>query len=73
MAGTQYELRGLLGEGGFGDAYLAFDKKLRRNVVLKFLTDVANAGFVARFHREAQVMAGLEHDAVPSIYEIGAT
>ena len=73
LSGTQYELERLLGEGGFGQAYLAFNKGLRRRCVIKLLTDTTNPGFVARFYREAQVMANLDHTTIPHVHEVATT
>jgi predicted Ser/Thr protein kinase len=73
LAGTQYVLERLLGEGGFGQAYLAYNNGLRRRCVLKVLTDIDNPGFVARFYREAQVMANLEHPTIPRVHEVATT
>ncbi len=73
LSATQYVLEKLIGEGGFGQAYLAYNQGLRRRCVLKVLTDTSNTGFVARFYREAQVMANLEHPTIPRVYEVATT
>ncbi len=73
LSATQYVLEKLIGEGGFGQAYLAYNQGLRRRCVLKVLTDTTNTGFVARFFREAQVMANLEHPTIPRVYEVATT
>lgn len=73
LSATQYSIERLLGEGGFGQAYLAYNRGLKRRCVIKLLTDITNTNFVARFYREAQVMANLEHATIPRIYEVATT
>jgi serine/threonine-protein kinase len=73
LSGTQYTIEKLLGKGGFGQAFQVFNRGLRRRCVLKLLMDVSNPNFVARFHREAQVMANLDHPAIPRVYEVNTT
>jgi serine/threonine protein kinase len=61
---------GLLGEGGMGQVYRAHDTKLQRDVALKILPDafVHDTDRVARFTREAQVLASLNHPNIGAIY-----
>ena len=65
-----YEVRELIGAGGMGEVYRALDTKLNRDVALKILPDVfANdPDRLARFKREAQVLASLNHANIASIY-----
>ncbi|MCL4810623.1 MAG: serine/threonine protein kinase, partial [Thermoanaerobaculia bacterium] len=65
-----YEIIGPLGEGGMGVVYRATDSKLRREVAIKVLPEVfaADAERLARFEREAQLLAQLQHPNVASIY-----
>lgn len=70
LSETQFTLEKLLGQGGFGAAYQVFNRGLRRRCVLKLLTDIKNPNFVARFFREAQVMANLDHPAIPRVHEV---
>jgi eukaryotic-like serine/threonine-protein kinase len=72
-AGTRlgpYEIQSPLGAGGMGEVYRARDSKLNRDVALKILparfTDDAER--MARFRREAQVLASLNHPHIGSIY-----
>jgi eukaryotic-like serine/threonine-protein kinase len=70
-----YEVASLLGKGGMGEVYRALDRNLRREVALKVLTDaLANdADHLARFRREAQVLAVLNHPNIAAIYGFEAT
>jgi len=65
-AGTRlgpYEIVGPLGAGGMGEVYRARDTKLGRDVAIKILPDAfgADSDRVARFQREAQLLATLNH------------
>ncbi|HKE22987.1 MAG TPA: protein kinase [Bryobacteraceae bacterium] len=61
-----------LGEGGMGAVYRASDTKLGRDVALKILPDsfIADAVRTARFAREAQVLASLNHPNIAAIYGV---
>jgi eukaryotic-like serine/threonine-protein kinase len=65
-----YEVFDLIGAGGMGEVYRARDTKLARDVALKVLPDAfgLNPERVARFRREAQVLASLNHPHIASIY-----
>ena len=65
-----YEILGLLGAGGMGEVYRARDPKLNRDVAIKVLpASLANdADYLARFQREAQVLAALNHPNIAAIY-----
>ncbi|HEV2348482.1 MAG TPA: protein kinase, partial [Terriglobia bacterium] len=65
-----YEILSPLGAGGMGEVYRARDTKLNREVALKVLPAAfANdAERMARFEREAQVLASLNHPNIASIY-----
>lgn len=62
-----------LGRGGCGIVYLALDRMLRREVVLKVLRPelLSNAEMRKRFLREAQAAAAIEHDHIVTIYQVG--
>ena len=65
-----YQLVSFLGAGGMGEVYRARDTRLNRDVAFKVLPDTvaADADRVARFKREAQVLASLNHPHIASIY-----
>ncbi len=72
-AGTHlgpYEIVAPLGAGGMGEVYRARDAKLNRDVALKVLPELfaSNVERVARFKREAQVLASLNHPNIAAIY-----
>jgi serine/threonine protein kinase len=64
-----FEILSPLGAGGMGEVHGARDSRLGRDVALKVLPrDVANdAQRMARFQREAQVLASLNHQGIASI------
>jgi prepilin-type processing-associated H-X9-DG protein len=65
-----YEIVALLGAGGMGEVYRARDTKLNRDVALKILPDAFtdDPDRLARFKREAQVLASLNHPNIAAIY-----
>jgi serine/threonine protein kinase len=65
-----YEIQSALGAGGMGEVYRARDTKLGRDVALKILPEsfVHDLDRVARFRREAQVLASLNHPHIAAIY-----
>jgi serine/threonine protein kinase len=65
-----YEILGPLGAGGMGEVYRARDAKLGRDVALKVLPAAfaSDAQRMARFQRESQVLASLNHPNIASIY-----
>jgi serine/threonine-protein kinase len=67
-----YEVIGLLGSGGMGEVYRAHDHNLGRDVALKVLPSAfaLDPERLARFRREAQVLAALNHPHIAAIYGI---
>jgi serine/threonine-protein kinase len=65
-----YQITSSLGEGGMGQVYRATDTKLNREVALKFLPAqfASDRDRMDRFHREAQVLASLNHSNIAAIY-----
>jgi serine/threonine protein kinase len=70
-----YEVLGPLGAGGMGEVYRARDAKLNRDVALKVLPAnfASDPDRLARFKREAQVLASLNHPAIAAIYGFEAS
>ncbi len=71
--GGRYELSHVLGRGGMAEVYLAHDTRLGRTVAVKTLrADLArDPSFQARFRREAQSAASLNHPAIVAVYDTG--
>ncbi|MBC2905612.1 Stk1 family PASTA domain-containing Ser/Thr kinase [Streptomyces cupreus] len=71
--GGRYELGQVLGRGGMAEVYLAHDQRLGRTVAVKTLrADLArDPSFQARFRREAQSAASLNHPAIVAVYDTG--
>src|SRR2546425_1117143 len=67
-----YEITALLGKGGMGEVYRGRDTKLGREVAVKALPDAfaQDAERLARFEREAQVLASLNHPNIAIIHEL---
>jgi serine/threonine protein kinase len=65
-----YRIVGRLGSGGMGEVYRARDTKLERDVAIKVLLPdvVASTERIARFQREARVLAALNHPRIAAIY-----
>src|SRR3982074_2278462 len=65
-----YEILSALGAGGMGEVYRARDTKLGRDVALKILPDAfaSDPDRLARFTREAQTLAALNHPHIAHIY-----
>src|SRR5258707_14394169 len=65
-----YEITAPIGAGGMGEVYRAHDTKLGRDVAIKVLPEsfAHDAERMARFEREAQVLASLNHPNIAAIY-----
>jgi serine/threonine protein kinase len=65
-----YEVRALIGAGGMAEVYRGHDSRLNRDVALKILPDIfaLDPDRLARFRREAQVLASLNHSNIASIF-----
>jgi serine/threonine-protein kinase len=69
----QYQLRELLGQGGMGAVYAAFDTALQRPAAIKLLTASrpGDPSLVQRFEREARLASQLKHPNVAQVYGVG--
>src|SRR5712691_8923661 len=67
-----YEILAPLGAGGMGEVYRASDAKLKREVAIKVLPEAVAKDHerLARFEREAQVLASLNHPNIGTIYGV---
>src|SRR5687767_301794 len=67
-----YEVLELIGAGGMGEVYRAHDTQLGRDVAIKVLAAafVSDADRLARFEREARVLASLNHPNIATLYGI---
>jgi len=68
-----YEIRGVLGSGGVGTVYRAWDSRLGRDVALKVLNEGVEAAgaSLADLEREARVLASLSHANILGIFDVG--
>jgi len=71
----RYQVRGLLGEGGFGRVYLAWDQELKRHVAAKVphAHRVAEPADVEAYLQEARLIASLDHAGIVPVYDVGRT
>jgi serine/threonine protein kinase len=69
---SSYRILSWLGGGGMGEVYRAHDTKLKRDVALKILPEAfaCDRGRMARFQREAEVLASLNHPNIAQIYGV---
>jgi cytochrome c-type biogenesis protein CcmH/NrfG len=67
----RYELREILGRGGMGVVYKAYDTLMMREVAVKTLIEINNPAIIALFFKEWSVLANMVHPNVISIYDIG--
>ena len=75
LVAGRYRIEALLGQGGFGRVYRAFDQKLERIVALKVLTlpqdPEAQSVRIRRFDEEARAVARLDHPSIVPVYDAG--
>ena len=70
---SHFKIGARLGKGGMGEVYRATDQRLARQVAIKLLPPecTESRDRLARFHREARVLASLNHGNIAAIHEIG--
>ena len=73
LLGGRYQVGELIGRGGMAEVHVGHDTRLGRTVAIKLLrSDLArDPTFLARFRREAQSAAGLNHPAIVAVYDSG--
>jgi tRNA A-37 threonylcarbamoyl transferase component Bud32 len=73
LLNNRYQLLTIIGEGGMATVYRAQDVMLGRTVAVKLLHErrASDEAFLARFYREAQAAANLDHPNIVSVYDIG--
>src|SRR5258708_31736754 len=73
LLGGRYELDGVVGRGGMAEVYRARDLRLDRIVAVKTLREdlAREQTFQARFRREAQSAASLNHPSIVAVYDTG--
>lgn len=67
----RYEIRDVVGEGGMGVVYRAFDPVMNREVTLKTIRDPQDTAVLELFRRECAVLASLAHPNIVEIFDIG--
>ncbi len=70
VLGGRYDMLELIGRGGTADTYRSLDRTLAREVAIKVLID-RSSDVNARFLREAQSMAALNHPKIVSVFDVG--
>ncbi|MFZ9841005.1 MAG: protein kinase domain-containing protein, partial [Candidatus Nanopelagicales bacterium] len=73
LLGGRYELGAIIGRGGMADVIAANDIRLGRRVAIKLMRRelASDPLFLARFRREAQAAAGLNHPTIVAVYDSG--
>ncbi|HSL11584.1 MAG TPA: Stk1 family PASTA domain-containing Ser/Thr kinase [Actinomycetota bacterium] len=74
VVGERYRVEARIGSGGMAEVFRGFDTVLNRTVAIKVLLPqfARDAGFVARFRREAQAAARLNHPNIVGVYDTGS-
>jgi serine/threonine protein kinase len=68
----RYEIKDVLGQGGMGLVYRAYDTVIRRDVALKTLRDIPDPSSLQLFYKESGVLASMSHPNIVEIFDIGA-
>jgi serine/threonine-protein kinase len=69
----RYEIKAEIGRGGMATVYRGYDPRFKREVAVKVLPRefLHDPSFRARFDREAEIIAALEHPAIVPVYDFG--
>src|SRR5450432_3586275 len=67
----RYEVRQVLGQGGMGLVYRAYDTVVRREVAVKTILDSPDASALELFYKECDVLASMSHPNIVEIFDIG--
>src|SRR5277367_2977961 len=67
----RYEVREVLGQGGMGLVYRAYDTVIRREVAVKTILDIPDPASLQLFYKECDVLASMSHPNIVEIFDIG--
>lgn len=67
----RYEIREVLGRGGMGVVYKAYDTVVKRDVALKTILDIADLKALELFHKEYETLASISHPNIVEIFDLG--
>lgn len=67
----RYEIRRVLGHGGMGVVYDAYDTIVKRGVALKTVRDVPNRAALNLFYKECEILASISHPNIVEIFDLG--
>ena len=67
----RYDVKDVLGQGGMGLVYRAYDTVIRRDVALKTLRDAPESNSLQLFYKESDVLASMSHPNIVEIFDIG--
>jgi serine/threonine-protein kinase len=67
----RYEVRQILGQGGMGLVYRAYDPVVRREVAVKTILDIPDPASLQLFYKECDVLASMSHPNIVEIFDIG--
>jgi serine/threonine protein kinase len=67
----RYEVRQILGQGGMGLVYRAYDGVVRREVAVKTILDIPDPASLQLFYKECDVLASMSHPNIVEIFDIG--
>lgn len=68
---SRYEIKEILGQGGMGVVYKAYDSLIRRDVALKTIRDIPDPAALETFHKECGVLASMAHPNIIEIFDLG--